>query len=79
LKEGIKMGKLTGQTVLVTGAARGLGRAYALHLAKLGANVGVILHSFKASDTIVDEIKACGVKAARAEADVSIRNRYLLQ
>ena len=33
------MGKLDGQVALVTGAARGLGRAYALHLARLGTDV----------------------------------------
>ena len=33
--------KLAGQTAIVTGAARGLGRAYALRLASLGADVVV--------------------------------------
>ena len=33
--------KLAGKVALVTGAARGLGRAYALHLARLGADVVV--------------------------------------
>lgn len=75
------MGKLSGKTALVTGAARGLGRAYALRLASLGANVGIIdlnLYSYKlfeaeaeqmTADNIVDEIKAMGVNAFGVEAD----------
>ena len=35
------MGKLDGKVAIVTGAARGLGRAYAMHLAGLGAKVAV--------------------------------------
>ncbi|MDR2132958.1 MAG: SDR family oxidoreductase [Clostridiales Family XIII bacterium] len=77
------MGKLSGKTALITGAARGLGRAYALHLASLGANIGVIdinLKSFEdfetekvllTADTVMDEVRALGVKSAGATADVS--------
>ena len=80
------MGKLTGKTALITGAARGLGRAYALRLAKLGADVGVIdvnLHSYQdfkeeaiteGADTVLDELRALGVKAAGAEANVADRD-----
>ena len=42
------MGKLDGKVAIVTGAARGLGRAYAKRLAGLGAKVAVAdlnLHS----------------------------------
>lgn len=81
------MGKLSGRTALVTGAARGLGREYALRLASLGADVGVIdidLHSYKAfqgeaqlltADSVVDELRAMGVRAAGAEADITDREQ----
>ena len=35
------MGKLDGKVAIVTGAARGLGRAYARRLASLGAKIAV--------------------------------------
>lgn len=77
------MGKLTGKTALITGAARGLGRSYALHLASLGADVGIIDINLKSyedfdtekalltADTVMDEVRALGVKSAGAVADVS--------
>lgn len=77
------MGKLTGKTVLITGGTKGLGRGYAIHLAKLGANIGIMARSLdscenfeteidgKTSGTVIEELKAMGVKVAGAEADVS--------
>lgn len=81
------MGKLTGKVAVVTGAARGLGRAYALKLAKLGADVGIIdidLKSYEQFEgefigeqyeTVVDELKELGVKAFGAEADISKKDQ----
>lgn len=77
------LGKLSGKIALVTGAARGLGRAYGLRLASLGADVGIIdvnLHSYKEFegealdkkyDTVADELMAMGNRAVGVQADVS--------
>ncbi|MBW0486644.1 hypothetical protein O181_026359 [Austropuccinia psidii MF-1] len=52
-----------GQTVLVTGAGNGLGRAYALMYAKLGANVVVNDMNKQAAEKVVEEVKQLGSKA----------------
>ena len=58
------MGLLTGKTALVTGAARGIGKAIALKFAQEGANIAftdlVIDENSKATEA---EIAALGVKA----------------
>lgn len=76
------MGDLTGKVAIVTGGARGIGRAYALRLASLGADVGIVdidLESFKdyeeeasmlTADTVMHEIRALGVKSEGVIADV---------
>lgn len=55
------MGKLDGKVALITGAGRGLGRAYALHLANLGAHVVVNDISLKAHEEYNEEIGAASV------------------
>lgn len=55
-----------GQTVIITGAGAGLGRAYALMYGKLGANVVVNDVSEKGAAGVVDEITKAGGKAAAA-------------
>src|SRR5690348_8181052 len=64
---------LTGQTVLVTGAARGLGRACALACAKAGADVALGLRDAKAETgkQLVADIEAIGRRALPLQMDVA--------
>jgi 3-oxoacyl-[acyl-carrier protein] reductase len=58
------MTSLKGKTALVTGASRGIGRASALALAKLGAQVLVHYASgVKEADSVVAEIRKMGGRA----------------
>ena len=64
--------RLAGKVALVTGSARGIGRAVALELASEGADIAVnYLTSADAAEATVGEIKALGVKAVAIQADVS--------
>lgn len=57
---------------LITGAARGIGRAIALELAKSGFDIAVNYNaSENAAESLVNEIKALGVNAVKFQADVS--------
>jgi len=60
---------LKGKAALVTGGARGIGKAIVLKLARQGANVA-ILDMALAPDT-VKEVEALGVKAISVEANVT--------
>src|SRR5207247_10825389 len=63
--------KLRGQTTIVTGASRGLGRAYATALADAGANVVCVARTAADLQTTVDALVACGRAAIACAADVS--------
>ena len=76
------MGKLSGKVAVITGAGRGLGRAYALHLASLGADIVVndidlaCAREFEeelSAETVMGECEALGVRAIGVEADVTKR------
>jgi NAD(P)-dependent dehydrogenase (short-subunit alcohol dehydrogenase family) len=60
------------KNVLVTGAAKRLGRAIALHLAGAGWNVAIHYHGSAAeAESAAAEARALGVKAATLRADLS--------
>ncbi|MCX7843392.1 MAG: 3-oxoacyl-[acyl-carrier-protein] reductase [Clostridia bacterium] len=63
--------QLKGKTAVVTGSGRGLGKAIALKLAQMGANI--VLNDIAASDSIdatAEEFKAAGFNVAVTKGDV---------
>lgn len=63
--------RLDKKVALVTGAARGLGRACALALAHSGADVALGLRDLRTSADLVAEIKSLGRRALPLQMDVS--------
>jgi 3-oxoacyl-[acyl-carrier protein] reductase len=64
---------LSGRVALVSGAARGIGRAIALVLAEAGADVAVNYRArADAADAVVQAIAALGRRALALQADVSV-------
>ncbi len=66
------MGLLTGKTVIVTGASRGIGRAIAIRCAEEGASV--VFTDLKADENLMSleqELNAKGVKAKGYASDAS--------
>src|SRR5947208_3587118 len=61
---------LEGRTALVTGAARGLGRAISLALAEAGADVALGLRDVSRDEGLADEIRALGCRALPLQMDV---------
>jgi NAD(P)-dependent dehydrogenase (short-subunit alcohol dehydrogenase family) len=62
---------LKGQAALVTGAARGLGRAIALALAHAGADVALGLRDLQSHGGLPEEIEALGRRVLALQMDVT--------
>ncbi|WCT72173.1 SDR family NAD(P)-dependent oxidoreductase [Sphingomonas naphthae] len=75
---------LDGKVAVVTGAARGIGRAVALRLARAGADVAILDIDLDAArqwnealsaDTVMDEVRALGRRSSGLAVDLTQRDR----
>jgi len=66
----VQMG-LGGQSALVAGAGKGIGRAAALGLAEAGADIAAITRSAEDLDSLAGEVEALGRTLLRLEGDVT--------
>jgi glucose 1-dehydrogenase len=67
-------GRLQGKVALVTGGAKGIGKAIAIRFAQEGADVVITDRDAEASLETTNELRALGCKALSAPADVSDRS-----
>ena len=71
MENGFPSFDLAGQVALVTGAARGLGRAISLALAHAGADVALGLRDVKTGGELAQEIEKLGRRALPLQMDVT--------
>jgi len=62
---------LTGQVALVTGAARGLGRAISIALANAGADVALGFRNANAGGDVASQVESMGRRALPVQMDVT--------
>lgn len=66
---------LQGKVAIVTGAARGIGKATAVALAKEGVHVGLLARTESALKELAAELQGYGVKTAYATADIASKEQ----
>ncbi len=65
--------RVEGRRALVTGAGRGLGKAFALALAEAGADVAAVDIDAETAATTAEEVRALGRRAVAIQADLRRR------
>jgi NAD(P)-dependent dehydrogenase (short-subunit alcohol dehydrogenase family) len=65
--------RLSGKTALVTGGARGIGKAIALRFAREGADVCVVDKDLKEAEQTANEVRTLNVRGMALQADISDR------
>ena len=68
------MGQLDGTVAIVTGAGRGIGKAFAKVYAREGARVAVVSRTQSTLDGVVAEIQSEGGEAIGIACDVGVRD-----
>ncbi|MDU2242165.1 MAG: 3-ketoacyl-ACP reductase [Paenibacillus sp.] len=66
---------LKGKVAIITGSARGIGKATAVALAKEGVNVGLIARTESTLKEVAAELEGTGVKVAYAAADITSKEQ----
>lgn len=67
------MGRLSGKTSIITGAARGIGKAIALKYASEGSNLVICDLNLDGVNQTAEEARAMGVEAITSKTDVTSR------
>jgi len=70
-------GRVAGKAIIITGAGSGMGRAFALGLAREGATVGVLDLRMDAAESVVAELAAEGLPGIALSVDVSKRDQVV--
>jgi meso-butanediol dehydrogenase/(S,S)-butanediol dehydrogenase/diacetyl reductase len=70
-------GRVEGKRIIITGAGSGMGRAFAIGLAREGATVGVVDLREDAAKSVCDELAAEGLTGIPLTADVSKRDEVV--